>query len=437
MTAKTRVYDRTGAPHVRTLGTNEPDLVEECVAFVRRLRKRRRWEVLDLIIAGKIRVVEAWEAHEAGTLASVVATLNKPAPAPEADLSALVSEWDGQGRHGKVAKYVTQVRRMIPAGTPYPVSTFTRGAVKRFLDGLTKQDGKPSDPATKTRYRAALLQFGSWLVQRDLLPANPVRETHGYGKKKRPPNFLEPAQVKALVGALPAPFKALEALMAGTGMEWQAVERALREDVDLEHHVVHAKGGKNTYRDRYCEVSEDWAWAIVKAHVETIPPGAPLFTVSEGDALKAHHAAAKKLKLPKTVLHTHRHSFAVMHIRRWTDHQWIKTQLGHAPHSTLLYTTYGVYIQQAEMLKRRQNASNPATTPETEDEVNAVTTMPGPGIEPGRSCERGILSPSPGSKQYNDLAVPSSVVPLADVSPRLTTSQQDASKDASTPDGAR
>jgi hypothetical protein len=33
-----------------------------------------------------------------------------------------------------------------------------------------------------------------------------------------------------------------------------------------------------------------------------------------------------------------------MHLKRGCDHQWLKNQLGHAPQSTLIYTTYGVYI---------------------------------------------------------------------------------------------
>jgi hypothetical protein len=40
----------------------------------------------------------------------------------------------------------------------------------------------------------------------------------------------------------------------------------------------------------------------------------------------------------------HRHSYAVMQLKRGCDHQWLKNQLGHAPQSTLICTTYGVYI---------------------------------------------------------------------------------------------
>jgi hypothetical protein len=62
-------------------------------------------------------------------------------------------------------------------------------------------------------------------------------------------------------------------------------------------------------------------------------------------------------RLPDTTLHEYRHHFAVMHLRRGSDHQWIKNQLGHAPQSTLLYTTYGVYVAQAKLTANAQRKS--------------------------------------------------------------------------------
>jgi integrase len=144
--------------------------------------------------------------------------------------------------------------------------------------------------------------------------------------------------------------------MAGTGMEWSAIAAATRRDVDLATRIVYARGTKNTFRARYVEVSEDWAWEIARAHVAKLTPSAPLFDVDHDEALLVHHAAAEKLELPRTTLHQHRHGFAVMHIRRGTDHQWIKRQLGHSPRSTLLYTTYGVFIDEAKLRRKAEEA---------------------------------------------------------------------------------
>lgn len=92
--------------------------------------------------------------------------------------------------------------------------------------------------------------------------------------------------------------------------------------------------------------------------------------VTPAAALAEHHATSKALGLPRTVLHHHRHSFAVMHLKRACDHQWLKNQLGHAPQSTLIYSVYGTYIgaqkltagQRAQMPESEKIATTLATT---------------------------------------------------------------------------
>ena len=110
---------------------------------------------------------------------------------------------------------------------------------------------------------------------------------------------------------------------------------------------------------------------ILAAHVKPFSSNAPLFLgLREDAALAAHHAAAKALGHPHTTLHQHRHSYAVMQLKAGRDHQWLKNQLGHAPQSTLLYTTYGLYIgaakltagQQARMGVPRNSATTSATS---------------------------------------------------------------------------
>lgn len=38
-----------------------------------------------------------------------------------------------------------------------------------------------------------------------------------------------------------------------------------------------------------------------------------------------------------------------MHPKRGYDHQWLKNHFGHAPQSTLLYSTYRLYIKAAKL----------------------------------------------------------------------------------------
>ncbi len=362
-TPKIRVYDRYAIAYIRTAGTSDPNEVEAVVRFLKSMRKAKRWDVLDAIISRDLIAYDAYVLHateQLGAKLAEIQTAKEQAAKEEADmdLDPLVSQW---AEHTN-AKYVKQVRRLIPAGTRFPSSQFTRARVSRFLSdlqpartrkGVTKLSGE-----TRNRYRAAISVFAKWLVERDVIPTNPVRDVSTSKSVERPIVFLEPEQVKALVLALPSPYRALEALMAATAMEWGACIKVRRRDIDLEARTIYAPGEKNKYRNRYVEATEDWAWDIVKKHAMNLLPNALLFDgLQDTEALKEHHKATKALGLPRTTLHHHRHSFAVMWIRRGIagyredgkDLQWLKTQLGHAPQSTLINTRYGLYINAAKM----------------------------------------------------------------------------------------
>jgi integrase len=185
--------------------------------------------------------------------------------------------------------------------------------------------------------------------------------------------------------ALSGEARFVAALMALTGVEWGALAQARRRDVDLRARTLHARGGKTKWRNRLVEILDrpDWAWAwpIVEAHVRTLTESAPLVAIAERDALREQTEACRTLGLPAHRLHDWRHTYAVNAIRRGDDHQAIKRQLGHAPNSTMLYTTYGAYIEEARRLEdwaRRETrkernsartASSSASTPKTKREA--------------------------------------------------------------------
>lgn len=349
-----RLYDRDGRWYRRSLGASErPELVPALDAWVRGLRAARRFDVLDALIARRLSPLDAFLAEVDGTLpARLAAVQADAAQAAETDLSPLVETLVRDPR------YRRQIRRLIPGDTRFPVSRFTTATVAAFLRTLTadrrsadvEAPARPVRATTKDRYRAALSHFARQLVEHGYLTSNPVRDVTGERKPRRPIRFLEPDQVRTLVDALPSPYRALEALLAGTGMELSAALGLRRRDVDTATRILFAQGQKNSYRTRYVEVSEDWCWQIIAAHVKALAPAALLFPgVREDVALRVHHRTAEAAGLPRTTLHQHRHSYAVMHLRRGSDHQWLKTQLGHAPQSTLLYTTYGVWIGGAKL----------------------------------------------------------------------------------------
>lgn len=351
--------------------TSDPELVKELQTMLERFRTQarirpERWAVLEAIIADRLTMLDVYSADMDGTLSSVMAELAKQDAATAAadadpDLDAWVTKWAAE--EGTNAKYVRQVRRLIVEGKRFPLSQFRRKVIAAFLRSLANAvNDKKTHRETRKRYRVALSTFAKYLIENELLEHNPTRDIDlgraKPGEKKIV--YLEPAQVKQLVEALPeGPHQALEALMAATGMEWGACVALRRRDVDFDRRIVYAAGTKNEYRNRYVEASEEWAWNLFAAYARRFLPNAQLFKgLREEKALEEHHAAAKALELPHTTLHNHRNSFAVMWIRRSAGDavklQWLKNQLGHAPQSTLIYTRYGLFIEAAQLSAKQE-----------------------------------------------------------------------------------
>jgi len=106
-------------------------------------------------------------------------------------------------------------------------------------------------------------------------------------------------------------------------------------------------------------MTEPYATRILKRAVKGLLPNAPLATITVWDALKLQRAACEALGLPRHTLHDWRHTYAVTALARGDDPQFVKRQLGHAPNSPLLHTTYAVY--EAMGRKARQVASHRAS----------------------------------------------------------------------------
>jgi len=359
----TRVLGSDGRLTQVSTGTKDRRTALAIARMVCELEARGEFKVLDAVSTHQRQLLHLFAAYRGDARLEVFKN-----NLDDVDLDPLVTEWNGGGN----PRYLAQVRRFIPAAEPFPRSRFRRSEISKFLAELTDADSHPTDDkgeslpsratsaATRNRYRSALSVFAKWLVERELLESNCVRDVGAAKVPRRRLAFLEPEQVKQLVDALPAPFRAFEALLAGTGMEFSAAAAVRRRDIDIKQHLVFAQGTKTSYRTRYVQVTEDWTWKIIAKHVKSLSPNALLFPgVTPSLALARHFEASTAQELPRTVLHHHRHSFAVMHLKRGCDHQWLKNQLGHAPQSTLIYTTYGTYIG-AQKLTADQRSQMPA-----------------------------------------------------------------------------
>lgn len=277
------------------------------------------------VLTGKVPLVKAFDFHNAGRLDDLLIVHRE-----DPDLVPLLREWQGG------ARYKLQVGRLIQGH--FLASEFTRKRVAQFLSGL------PFSNSTRNRHRAALSRFARWLIEREVLDTNPVRDVQMV--KENPPRmtWLEREDAKRLVLAVPLPHRAAIALMAATGMELQAVERVARRDVDLDVGTVRARGGKNFWRDRVVRGTEPWAWSIFAEYARDFLPDALLFGDVSRDTIRSqHHRAAKLLNLPKTTLHDWRHSYAVWSLKDGLSPTVVARQLGHKD-TTLLARVYGRYV---------------------------------------------------------------------------------------------
>lgn len=326
---KLRVVDQHDRSATLGVGTPDRDTADAVEGMVKTFRRQRRWDVLNALVAKRVPLPVVFDAHEAGTLDELMKELATP------DLDPLVREWEAQGAK---ARYVKQVRRMVPEGRAFPAARFTRKAVSLFLAGLKTQG------PTKNRYRTALSQFARWLIERDVIESNVVRDVAGKAENDPRSVWYEWEDAKRLIDALEEPFKSLEALMAGTGMEWQAVANLKRRDIDLKARTVRAHGHKNRHRNRLVRITEDWTLPIITRHCQSLTPNAPLFTVKHDRAIYQHARAVKMLQLEPSVLHSWRNTYAVNNLQRGMRPQVVKRQLGHAKNSTMVERIYGVWI---------------------------------------------------------------------------------------------
>jgi integrase len=321
---KTRVTLLDGREIVAGCGTDDLATARAMERMRDALARKHIWKPLELIVERKVTLPQIFDAYERGDLDGFLARLSEP------DLVPLLAEWRGN------PKYKRQISRLLRES--FPASHFTRKRISEFLARL------PVGDSTRNRYRAALSVFAAWLVEREVIPHNPVRDVAGYSEPDAKVVWLERGQAKALINALPMPNRAIEALMAATGVEWQVIERVRRRDIDFDKRTLHAQGGKTPWRNRIVRGTELWAWEIFDKYARDFSPNALIFEgVRESQCLRVHSRAVKELGLPHLTLHDWRHCYAVQALRDGYKPSVVAHQLGHRD-AYLVMTRYGRFI---------------------------------------------------------------------------------------------
>lgn len=311
--------------------TTSREIARQMESWARQLYADRNLTVLDAILSGRVTLPRAFDQRH--NLDALMVDLS------DVNVEPYVQRWfaaksASRKGAGSADKYLTQVRTLIPAGKAFPRSRFTAQAVRAHLKALDV--GEP----TRNRYKAALSSFAAFLVDEGVIERNPVRDVVGWPEGEGRIVYYERDQAKALIAALPQPFQAIEALMCGAGLEWQAVAALKARDVDLEAMQVTAHGGKTRWRNRRCRIVEPWTAPYIRPALEGKFPNQPVFDVSVWQTLAAHKEAVKRLGLPATTLHDWRHTHAVLMLRSGHKPAVIAHQLGHRD-TNLVWTRYG------------------------------------------------------------------------------------------------
>jgi integrase len=288
--------------------------------------------VLDAIVSGLMKLPRAYDGRH--DLTALITSFG------DVDIEPYVEKWHAEkakARKGAASadKYLMQVRQLLAQGETFARSNFTRRTIDAHLRGLDVQD------PTRNRHKAALSSFAKFLVREHVLEANPVREIEGWGEGDGRLVYYEREQAKALIEALAQPYAAIDALMCGAGLEWQAVERLRVRDVNLAETTVQAHGGKTRWRNRLCRIVEAWCVDYIRPALAAKLPDALVFDgVKEWWALRAHQAAAEAKGLPKSTLHDWRHTHAVLMLRAGYKPTVVAHQLGHRD-TSLVWKRYG------------------------------------------------------------------------------------------------
>jgi integrase len=331
--------DRRSA--ICSTGTTDKRVAEDVEGMVKRFRRLRRWDVLEAIVLKQVTLAKVYDADQAGTLDALMAELT------DVDLDPLVTEWSARA----IPKYVRQVRRFIPEGKRFLLSRFSRKAISAFLAAL------PVDDPTRNRYRAALSVFARWLVEREILETNVVRDVKMYKEHDPRMVWMTWQDAERVAAAAPEPVRSLLILMAATGMEWGAAKVLTAADFNTDERRVWARGSKNRWRHRVVRY-EPFADAAVARLLDGKLGHTRLFPgIKHKDTLAAFRNAQKAVGIEGHTLHDLRHTYAVNGLKIGHAEQAVAHQLGHK-NTNQVRSNYGRYIPD----DRDYAATNPATT---------------------------------------------------------------------------
>lgn len=325
-------------------GTRDRRVANEYASMLDRMGQRgsQDWELLHAVCAKpqRLSLAELYSAHRTNTLATLRARLN------DVDLEPWVERWlrarADELAPDTLAHYRVHVRHFIPEGVPFWRSAFSTPLVRAGLDALDKS------PATKRKYRAAMLAFVSFLLQCDVLTDNPVARVRISGRHVVRDRFIDTPTLRKVLLAMREPYRSVAAILHATGADMSQVLGITVQDVELDSHQLQLRHGKTLYRNRSVHV-QPWGWAYVLDSVarakEANPgPDARIFpAVNRYTLSDRFREACAAVGVADYWLRDARHSYAVQVLKAGGTPNAVARQLGHA-NTVLVHRVYGRYM---------------------------------------------------------------------------------------------
>jgi integrase len=330
------VPTRNGGRAVKTTGTMHKPTAQKMAAMLLNLGQKgqRRWDLLDPLVDGRLTVPQLYDAYAHNVTEQLLAEL------ADIDLQDFVSGWydsvklriqKGSDTH---QQYLTKVRTLLTGEVPFPRSRLTHVGLTQWLSNVSVSN------STKRKYHAAMSSFCGYLIGAGVLAENPMRLVKAPAANRPRMRYLDMEEVRRLVEANDGDYRALSALLHGTGIEISVALALKASDVDRHRLEVRARGTKTASRDRIAAIA-GWAWKYLEPHTANLLPNALLFpNTDRWRSLDAHKEACKRVGIENYRQHDARHTYAVIAIRAGAPFEFVARQLGHAD-TTQVVKVYG------------------------------------------------------------------------------------------------
>jgi hypothetical protein len=346
-----------GIGPIRSCGTNDPDTADDIAALVKRLKKRRDWELLEAVTCSppRLSLGEIYDADVANRLDELRARLK------DVDLAEHLDGWarwvtSNLGDTGTAAMYRAQVTSLVfdPAveydddDRIHARSELTTPRVSQWLATRLKANGEPVSSSYKRKLLYALFSFIAYLREMHLLAGNPIDDIKRPKKGSPKLRWETVANDRRIVDATPADYRSHAAFVKASAAEVSASLAMKGRDVELYVTdrdgycgLAHVPGTKTETRDRHDVLIEAWARPYLERLVRQTMPNALLWPdITRYKAHYQHQRAAAAVGVEDYTLRDARHSWAVRARKRGVEFEAISEQLGSS-----VATVHGTYAR--------------------------------------------------------------------------------------------